>query len=84
MLVDPEFRYYGTCKWFNKSKGYGMLVTEEIANDASETEVFVHHSSIISPWDDKALVPGENVYFNVVLVEAGLEAKQVSKTEVLT
>ena len=56
--------YFGTVKWFDRLKGYGFIVTGELS-DKEEIDVFVHHSNIISPYQYKALMAGENVYFKI-------------------
>ena len=81
---DPNFRYFGTVKWFNRLKGYGFIVTEELDPDANEIDVMVHYTGIISEFEYKTLVEGENVYFNIKRDEKhGIIAYNVSKKEEL-
>lgn len=81
---DPNFRYFGTVKWFQRLKGFGFLVTEELSTDGTENDIFVHYKDIISPYEYKALMRGENVYFNLKRLENGdVVAYNVSKKEVL-
>ena len=62
----------GTVKWFNNSKGYGFL-TDESGND-----IFVHYSAITMD-GYKTLKQGEQVKFEVVQGEKGLQAINVDK-----
>jgi CspA family cold shock protein len=48
----------GTVKWFNESKGYGFISTED------GSDVFVHYSSIEGN-GYKALAEGESVSFEI-------------------
>lgn len=77
-MRDPNYRYFGTVRWFSKRLGFGIIVTEEVSDDATETEIFAHNSEIVSPWKYKALTPGENVYFNIDFSnEKGLAATKI-------
>ncbi len=60
----------GTVKWFNAEKGFGFITTEE-GND-----VFVHFSQIQKD-GFKTLEEGEEVEFDVVEGEKGLQAENV-------
>ena len=60
----------GTVKWFNAEKGFGFITTEE-GND-----VFVHFSQIEKE-GFKTLDEGEEVEFDVVEGEKGLQAENV-------
>ena len=62
----------GTVKWFNNSKGYGFL-TDEAGND-----VFVHYSAITMD-GYKTLKQGEEVKFDVVQGDKGLQAVNVDR-----
>jgi CspA family cold shock protein len=62
----------GTVKWFNNSKGYGFL-TDDGGND-----VFVHYSAIEME-GYKTLKQGEQVRFEVVEGDKGLQAVNVGK-----
>lgn len=62
----------GKVKWFNASKGYGFILTED------EREVFVHFSAIKSD-GYKTLEEGQEVTFDLVEGEKGLSAKNVEK-----
>jgi CspA family cold shock protein len=48
----------GTVKWFNESKGYGFISTEDGG------DIFVHYSSIEGN-GYKALAEGESVSFEI-------------------
>lgn len=62
----------GTVKWFDSNKGYGFIERPE------EDDVFVHFSAI---QDDgfKDLEEGEEVEFNIVEGDKGLQAEDVVK-----
>ena len=62
----------GTVKWFDTTKGYGFLSTED------GEDVFVHYSSISSE-GFKTLEEGEQVEFEIVQGEKGSQATNVVK-----
>jgi len=62
----------GTVKWFNATKGYGFITSEE-GND-----VFVHFSAIQMD-GFKTLEEGQNVSFDVVTGDRGPQAANVMK-----
>lgn len=62
----------GTVKWFNGSKGYGFITTDE------GEDVFVHYNSILGE-GYKSLDEGEQVQFEVEETPKGLQATNVSK-----
>ncbi|HSH35280.1 cold-shock protein [Schnuerera sp.] len=62
----------GTVKWFNATKGYGFISTEE------GEDVFVHYSAIESD-GFKTLEEGQNVEFEIVEGEKGPQATNVIK-----
>ncbi len=62
----------GTVKWFNPTKGYGFISTEE------GEDVFVHYSAIESE-GFKTLEEGQNVEFEIVQGEKGPQATKVIK-----
>ncbi|MDD2591629.1 MAG: cold-shock protein [Erysipelotrichaceae bacterium] len=62
----------GKVKWFNAEKGYGFIC-QEGGND-----VFVHYSHILVD-GYKTLAEGEEVSFDVVAVDKGLQARNVLK-----
>ncbi|MDI9388788.1 MAG: cold-shock protein [Synergistota bacterium] len=63
---------HGTVKWFNDSKGYGFITTDE------GKDVFVHFSAI-SGEGFKSLAEGQKVSFDVVDGEKGPQAANVQK-----
>jgi CspA family cold shock protein len=63
-------QYKGTVKWFNNVKGYGFL-----GHDGGE-DVFVHFSSIQKD-GYKSLKEGDEVIFDIVQGEKGLQADHV-------
>ncbi|NLX63059.1 MAG: cold-shock protein [Tissierellia bacterium] len=62
----------GTVKWFNATKGYGFISTEE------GEDVFVHYSAIQTD-GYKTLEEGQNVEFEIVQGEKGPQATNVVK-----
>ncbi|NMA86423.1 MAG: cold-shock protein [Tissierellia bacterium] len=62
----------GTVKWFNATKGYGFISTEE------GDDVFVHYSAIESE-GFKTLEEGQDVEFEIVEGEKGPQATNVNK-----
>ena len=61
----------GRVKWFNDAKGYGFIETEE------GKDVFVHYSAITME-GYKSLAEGQQVQFEVVEGDKGLQATNVS------
>ena len=62
----------GTVKWFNDSKGFGFITTDEGA------DVFVHHSDIQGD-GFKTLAEGESVSFDLAEGEKGPKAVNVQR-----
>ncbi|WP_198471215.1 cold-shock protein [Acetomicrobium sp. S15 = DSM 107314] len=62
----------GTVKWFNGTKGYGFITTEE------GKDVFVHYSAI-DMQGFKTLNEGDSVEFDVVQGDKGPQAARVRK-----
>ena len=63
----------GKVKWFNDSKGYGFIELE-----GANEDVFVHYSAI-SGEGYKSLAEGQEVTFEVIKGEKGLQAQNVEK-----
>jgi len=61
----------GKVKWFNDSKGYGFIETEE------GRDVFVHFSAIVAE-GYKSLSEGQAVEFEIVEGTKGPQAANVS------
>ncbi len=62
----------GTVKWFNESKGFGFITTED------NKDVFVHYSSIQGN-GFKSLAEGDSVSFDVEKGPKGPKAVNVVK-----
>jgi len=67
----------GVTKWFNDAKGYGFIKGED------DKDIFVHYSTIREE-GHKTLNEGEEVEFEIVNTEKGLQAKNVVKKEKVT
>lgn len=65
-------RTKGKVKWFNPEKGYGF-----IAQDSGQ-DVFVHYSVIMGD-GFKTLEEGEEVEFEIVQGNKGLQASNVTR-----
>ena len=63
----------GTVKWFNATKGYGFLSTEE------GEDVFVHYSALEDTGEFRTLNEGQEVEFNITEGEKGPQASNVTK-----
>ena len=67
----------GNVKWFNDSKGYGFI---SVANSSGEEaqDVFVHHSAIMAE-GYRSLAEGQEVEFDILQGEKGLQAANVRR-----
>ncbi|MEU8133942.1 cold-shock protein [Streptodolium elevatio] len=61
----------GTVKWFNSEKGFGF-----IAQDGGGDDVFAHFSAIQAN-GFRELVEGQQVEFDVVQGQKGLQAENI-------
>ena len=60
----------GTVKWFNAEKGYGFISRE------GGSDLFVHYSAIEGS-GYRSLEEGQNVEFEVVQGQKGLQAENI-------
>ena len=72
---STAMRSTGTVKWFNDSKGFGFITSED-----GEKDLFVHHSAIQGE-GFKTLAEGERVEFDVVAGKKGPAAENVTKLD---
>lgn len=70
--IAGEGRRHGAVKWFNSSKGFGFIQTEE------GEDLFVHFSAIQSD-GYRSLTDGDRVEFDVVESNKGRQAANVVK-----
>ena len=66
-------RTTGTVKWFDESKGFGVITPEN-----GERDCFVHHSAIQGE-GFKTLSEGEKVEFEIVERDKGPAAENVTR-----
>ena len=66
-------RTTGTVKWFNETKGFGFITSEN-----GQKDCFVHHSAIQSQ-GFRTLAEGERVEFDIVQGTKGPAAENVVK-----
>ncbi|QVK17704.1 cold-shock protein [Mycoplasmatota bacterium] len=63
----------GKVKWFNNEKGYGFIRREDEVED-----IFVHYSAIVAN-GYKTLEEGQDVEFELIQGDKGLQATNVVK-----
>lgn len=63
----------GTVKWFNDTKGYGFIQSDE------GQDVFVHHTAIVAE-GHRTLSEGERVEFDVAQGDKGPKAENVKRS----
>lgn len=61
----------GTVKWFNATKGYGFITTED------GDDVFVHYTALPDTGEFRTLKDGQEVEFEIVEGEKGPQAENV-------
>ncbi|MCB0261821.1 MAG: cold-shock protein [Calditrichaeota bacterium] len=64
-------RVTGVVKWFNDSKGYGFISTED------GEDVFVHYASIRENGGFRSLSEGQRVEFTKTKDQKGVKAQDV-------
>ncbi len=64
----------GSVKWFDKDKGYGIILPEDGAQD-----VFVHFADVVDA--EPHLSGGERVEFEVIETPQGLRAVNVRRVD---
>jgi len=62
----------GKVKWFNNAKGYGFICQEK------GEEVFIHYANIKQD-GFRTLSEGQNVLFELITTEKGLQALNVEE-----
>jgi CspA family cold shock protein len=68
--VTPDVA--GEVKWFNNQKGYGFIVYGD------SPDIFVHHTAI-NMEGYRTLKQGEEVHFDLVSTDKGLQAVNVRR-----
>ncbi|VUD48840.1 Major cold shock protein CspA [Thalassocella blandensis] len=66
-------RQLGTVKWFNNARGYGFITRGEDTDD-----IFVHYRNIRGT-GYKSLAEGQQVEFELLEGEKGLQAEDVAR-----
>jgi CspA family cold shock protein len=72
MVAGKRERQKGSVKWYNASKGFGFITTDEEGR-----EVFVHFMDIRMD-GFKRLEEGQRVIFDITPTERGLQAINVT------
>ncbi len=62
----------GKVKWFNNEKGYGFILKED------HEDIFVHYTAIMDQ-GFKTLEEGQEVKFELIKSDKGLQANNVNK-----
>ncbi|MFI3251777.1 MAG: cold shock domain-containing protein [bacterium] len=62
----------GKVKWFNNEKGYGFILKEDLE------DIFVHYTAIMDQ-GFKTLEEGQEVQFELIKGDKGLQAGKVNK-----
>ncbi len=62
----------GKVKWFNNEKGYGFILKEDYE------DIFVHYTAIMDQ-GFKTLEEGQDVKFELIKGDKGLQASNVNK-----
>lgn len=70
-MIERGLVMNGKVKWFNNEKGFGFIEGTNVGED-----IFVHYSAIQSD-GYKTLVEGEEVEFELIRTDKGLQAKSV-------
>ena len=63
----------GKVKWFSAKKGYGFINSNGVEGD-----IFVHYSQILSD-GFRTLKEGEEVEFELLKCDCGIQAQEVKK-----
>ncbi len=65
----------GKVKWFDRKKGFGFIIGPQ-----AEQDIFVHYTSIEGE-GFRSLKDGENVEFELVQSDKGLQAHKVRRLD---
>ncbi|ORZ24515.1 cold-shock' DNA-binding domain-domain-containing protein [Absidia repens] len=76
-MSQTESRKTGRVKFFNSTKGYGFIIPDDQAGQ-NEVEVFVHHTAIHNNGGFKSLAEGEEVEYDLVQGNKGMQAANVT------
>ncbi|CAF1096303.1 unnamed protein product [Didymodactylos carnosus] len=64
-------KHNGLIKWYNRRRGYGFIITDEVGSD-----LFFHYTGLIS---DNDISDGDRVQFDIVQTRRGLQAYNVER-----
>ena len=77
-LAPKEFRFAGTVKWFDATRGFGFIVDPQVTGD------ILVHFSILKEHDRRSLPEGASVEGIAIRQERGIQARLISTIDLST
>ena len=65
----------GTVKWFDSSKGFGFIVSDDVASDV------LLHANVLRNYGQSSVAEGARIVFTWSETERGLQAVEISEIE---